>query len=81
MTYYDHMMPAGSHNKIRSVSIHHGGWIRGFSFFDKKGELLFKIGYITASYKVETVLLEENERIIGVVSKLDYGYQSFYTDF
>ncbi len=65
-------MPEGSHNKIRSVSIHYCGSIGGFSFFDKEGALLWEIGYIESWLKVETVLLEENERIIGVVAKL-YG--------
>jgi hypothetical protein len=71
-TYYDHMMPTGSHNKIRSVTIHHDDeCIDGFSFFDKEGALLWKIGWTTGSYlKVETVLIAEDERIIGVVAKL-----------
>ncbi len=78
-SYYDHMMPAGCHNKIRSVTIHYYDHIRGFSFFDKEGALLWKIGF-TFDCKEETVLLEENEMIIGVVAKLYQGYQSVYTD-
>ncbi len=84
--YYDHLMPEGSHSKIRSVSIHHNtDHICGFSFFDKEGallwkigntdsylfvELLRKVGLIDSSYKRETVLIGENEVIIGVVAKL-----------
>ncbi len=58
------------------------GYIRGFSFFDKEGALLWKIGITTGSADdVVTVLLEENEVIIGVVAKLLFGGQSIYTDF
>ncbi len=64
------MMPADAHNKIRSVTIHYYECISGFSFFDKDGALLWKIGYIQSWSKKETVLLEENERIVGVVAKL-----------
>ncbi len=76
------MMPEGSHNRIRSVSIYHSRWsIFGFSFFDKEGALLWKIGDTKYYVKFETVLIEENEVIIGVVVKLNDGCQSVYTDF
>ncbi len=78
--YYDHMMPVGSNNKIRSVTIHYRDCIYGFSFFDKEGALLWKIGWIDSDFNVKTVLIEENERIVGVVAKLFDGYQSVYTD-
>ncbi len=40
------MIPADALNKIRSVTIHcYNGYIRGFSFFDKDGALLWKTGY------------------------------------
>ncbi len=45
-TSYTHMFPAGSHNMIRSVNIHHYDYIGGFSFYDKEGALLWKIGKI-----------------------------------
>ncbi len=78
--YYDHKMPAGCHSKIRSVKIYHSDAIFGFSFFDKEGALLWKIGSTRSDLKTETVLLEENERIIGVEAKLYPGYQSAYSD-
>ncbi len=82
MTYYDHMMPAGSHTRIRSVNIHYFNAIIGFSFLDKEGALLWKIGETTNRMnKVETVLIEDNEVIIGVIAKLYGRYQSCYTDF
>ncbi len=74
------MIPTDALNKIRSVTIHYYGHIKGFSFFDKDGSLLWKIGITNPVYKVDTVLLEENEVIIGVVAKLLPGYQSFNTD-
>ncbi len=80
-TYYDHMMPEGSHTMIRTVTINHSiHSITGFSFFDKEGALLWEIGDNYPVLKVKTVLLEENEVIIGVVAKLYPDYQSCYTD-
>jgi hypothetical protein len=39
------MIPKDAINKIRSVTIHYPDyWIGGFSFFDKDGALLWKIG-------------------------------------
>jgi hypothetical protein len=77
------MMQADAHNKIRSVTIHYYyclHYICGFCFFDKDGALLWKIGY-TGSKLEETVMLEENEVIVGVVAKLYPDWQSLYTDF
>ncbi len=75
-------------NKIRSVTIYYTAvidlnkyyYIRGFSFFDKDGAQLWWIGDTHARYK-ETVVLEENERIVGVVAKLAGVSQSLYCDF
>ncbi len=66
------MLPEGSHKMIRSVNIHrYPGCVAGFSFLDKEGALLWKIGYTNDdSVFKETVVLEENEVIIGVVCKL-----------
>ncbi len=80
VTYYDHLMPAGSHKRIRSVKIYHNRrWITGFEFLDKNKKLLCEIGY--TKMHAETVKLEENEMIVGVVFKLLPGWQSLYTDF
>jgi hypothetical protein len=82
-TNYSFIIPADELNKIRSVTIHyvHNLHILGFSFFDKVGALLWKIG--DSSFWLETaiVLLEENEVIVGVVAKLNPDCQSVYTDF
>ena len=77
------MIPADALHKIRSVNIHHDNrWITGFSFFDKDGALLWEIGYTTARLTVETVILAENEVIVGVVAKLCPGKNILlYTDF
>ncbi len=78
------MIPASALNKIRSVNIYY--WpndsIFGFSFFDKDGAILYKIGWIEGpSHRLETVLLKENEVIVGVVAKLHPHVQTCYTDF
>ncbi len=78
------MIPDNAINRIRSVIIYHDDYcIGGFSFFDKDGALLWKIG-LTESWlkkEKETVDIAENERIVGVVAKLCTGYRSAYTDF
>ncbi len=74
------MIPTDALNKIRSVTLHHYDCIYGFKFFDKDGALLWKIG-ATKQWSGETVLLAENERIVGVVAKLSEDYQSYYADF
>ncbi len=81
-TKYTHMIPAETLHKIRSVTIHYyiNECIGGFSFFDKDGTLLWKIGWTWPSLNLETVLLDENEMIIGVQAKLYNGYQSDYTE-
>ena len=69
--------------KIKTVQIYYNSnCIFGFKFFAKDSTLLWKIGYTTASScDVETVELEDNEVIIGVVAKLHPDKQSAYTDF
>ncbi len=76
-------MPADAIKKIRSVNIHHqhDACIEGFFFFDKDGALLWKIGETDPGYEYETVVLEENEVIVGVVAKLYPFSQSNYSDF
>ncbi len=51
-------MPADALNNIRSVNIHHFfTLILGFSFFDKDGALLWKIGNTDERKPKETVRL------------------------
>ncbi len=81
ITYYDHMLPAEALNKIRSVTVHSTyGHIRGFSFFDKDGALLWWIGDTIECFE-ETVEIAENEFIVGVVTKMLTINKSIYTDF
>ncbi len=76
------MMREGSHNTIRTVNIHHKTEpITGFQFLDKERALFWQIKWIESWMKIETVLLAENELIVGVVAKLLSGCQSIYTDF
>ena len=49
-TKYTRMIPADVINKIRSVTVyHHDNRTYGFSFFDKDGRLLWKIGFTHSS--------------------------------
>ncbi len=72
------MIPKDALNNIRSVSIHYYYYIGGFSFFDKDGALLWEIGWTDSSWSKKTVMLEENEVIVGVVAKLVPDRQSVY---
>ncbi len=81
-TKFAFMIPTDALNKIRRVTIHYDEYlIRGFSFFDNDDALLWEIGEIRLFYNKETVVLAENEVIVGVVAKLPEGWQSAYTDF
>ncbi len=75
------MIPADALNRIRSVTILYTACIEGFSFFDKDGALLYKIGWNNPSFKKETVVLADNEVIAGVVAKLFSAEQFYFTDF
>jgi len=82
LTSYDFILPAHTTTSIRRVIIHFCSYsIGGFSFLDKDGATLFEIGATWLGFNAETVLLEENEVIVGVVAKLWEGWQSVYTDF
>ncbi len=80
--YFDHMIPKKALKKIRSVRIYHGhDGIYGFIFFDKYGARLWRIGNIDPDCEYETVVLAENEVIVGVLAKLLRNWRSIYTDF
>ncbi len=74
------MIPKKALKKIRSVTIHYFNCIGGFSFFDKDGALLWKIGCTLPGLIKGTVVLAENEVIVGVVAKLYEDWQSVYTN-
>ncbi len=74
------MIPKYALSKIRSVTIYyHIGCINGFSFYDKDGALLWDIGKTHSGFG--TVLLADNEVIVGVAAKLYEDHKSVYTDF
>ena len=79
-TKYSFMMPAESNRRIRSVDIYLDGdcyYIVGFQFFDKERQLIFEIGFtFWPGLSKRTVMLEDNELIIGVVARLLAGSQS-----
>ncbi len=79
-TKYTHMMPEQT-KIIRSVNIYSNAYIIGFSFFDKDHSLIWKIGVSGSWCSVTTVVLAEDEVIIGVVARLFTSCQSCYTDF
>ena len=73
-TKYPFIMPQDSDNMIRSVDIHFfNGVIYGFRFFDKEKALVWQIGYIDSGWSVKTVVIAENDVVIGVVAKLFPG--------
>ncbi len=73
-------MPANK--RLKAVDIYyHSGYIAGFQFFDKDKALIFKIGEIRSYQSVKTLVLGDNEAIIGVVARLYPGDQSCYTNF
>ncbi len=74
------MLPKDALTNIRSVSMHYTNRITGFSFFDKKGSLIWKTGGSYSRYGVETVKLEENEVIVDVDAKMYDACQTFYAD-
>jgi hypothetical protein len=81
-TNHTFMITKNAIHKIRAVTIHYySNRITGFSFFDKDGALLWKIGNTYFYLREETVVLFENERIVGVVANLYPGENSRYTDF
>ncbi len=67
---------------IRSVQIYYGEWIYAFRFFDNEALPVWKIGMIDSTNDcVATVVLAENELIVGVIATLYPGYQSAYANF
>ena len=75
------MMTEEAHKMIKTVDIYHNGvCIEGFSFFDRDRLPIFEVG-ATKLYSSWTVVLADNEVIIGVACKLYEGEQSRYTDF
>ena len=78
------MMPKDAHLRIKTVLIFYISslFVSGFQFFDYHNKIIWEIGYTHPNMKtVETVVLADNEGIIGVVAKLEFCFQSAYTDF
>ena len=65
------MMPEGAYKKIRSVRIYDNDIsIIGFNFFDKDGKLIWSIGDNYYEYDMQTVLIKDNEVIVGIKAKV-----------
>ena len=72
--YSTHLMPEGAFERIKSVHIYYMSCMAGFKFLDREGSTIWQIGKITwSSLKIETVVLENNEVIVGVVAQLFGG--------
>ena len=80
-TNFSHLLPEGAYKKIRRVKIYYADCVVGFRFFDSNDTLLFKIGWSDSGWKFTTVIIADNEVIVGVVANLHLNYQSRYTDF
>ncbi len=52
------------------MDVYYGFNIFGFKFFDKCHTLIFEIGKLASGMGAETVVLEDDERIVGVVAKM-----------
>ncbi len=52
------MIPADALKRVRSVTIHYRRCIEGFSFFDKDGALLRKIGHTDSGLSENIVIIE-----------------------
>ena len=64
-------MPEGA--LARSVDLFGYKGLTGFKFYDRNHTLIWKIGDTAVYLDKETVLLNENEVIIGVTAKLEEG--------
>jgi len=73
------MMPPACFKATR-VDIHNNGLdiVYGFKFYDENNTCIFTIGYTTWGDK-QTVLLGNNEHIIGIKSRLNKS--GYYNDF
>ena len=79
------MIPADSHKKIKSINIYRHQFdlerVGGFQFFDREHNTIFRIGVTYSSCLEKTVVLTDNEVIIGVKAKLIKEWRSSYSDF
>ena len=55
--------------------------IEGFSFYDKDDKLLYTVGNSGRSYNRETVIIAENEIMIGVIATLHPGLETGFSNF
>jgi hypothetical protein len=55
--------------------------IEGFSFYDKDDKLLYTVGNSGKFYLRDTVIIAENEIIVGVVTTLRPGFNTGFSNF
>jgi hypothetical protein len=51
----------------------------GLMFFDKAGNCILQAGDCT-NKTVEEIVLEDDERVVGVVSRLNRGFPAYHQD-
>ncbi len=80
-----HQIPVDEIMRIKTVILYNFNIVDdyesiiGFQFFDKKNKLILEVGRI--EIKSQTMVLKENEHIIGVVAKLVGQKPYFYSNF
>lgn len=79
LTMKDHMIPDGKSVKKVQIFCNNVLNIEGFQFFDRDGNVVFKIGRQTDA--VSEVELQDDEQIIGFKAKLYKHFQAVYSDF
>jgi len=67
-------MPENAYKETRMVKIYYSDCVVGFRFLDKNEKLLFKIGWCDQGWNFKTVVISDEQVIIGVVAKLYLGY-------
>lgn len=75
--YTDKVIPKNA--IVRKVVMNAGGaagMMNGVSFFDEDGTLLLQAGSMSHAGITKTMLLKEEERLVGVLSNLATGYGS-----
>jgi len=74
-------MTENVYNRIKIVHVYYGSFIVGFKFFDKDHSQIWDIGEVDQKEcKVDEVVLNEKERIVGVSAKLWGGSKSIYSN-
>lgn len=61
--------------QIKEVDFFYDSCIKGMTFFDQDGEVIFQFGVRDQNLLTETVVLEEHEMIVGVAEIFFQGWR------